>query len=267
MAQRRLKRKFGRKKQRIAAFDLDGSLVREQLLILLFDEFIALGIFDRAVGEQFTQLFVDHRNRKISFHSFDEAMVRLFNSKIAGKRVEEMREAAKKVAAKHHDWLYTFSRELLATVRPTHQCITITGALDDVVSELVPFWGFEYVYASVLNVEDGVYTGGEKSLPVLRKHEVLKEHVERRSSWVTLAGSIAIGDTSSDIPMLSLVTHPIAFNPTHQLADEAEKRGWPIVVERKSNIYVFCDGSSARFNMDDVKNAVRYVLKHTCTCR
>ena len=52
-----------------------------------------------------------------------------------------------------------------------------------------------------------------------------------------LEGSTAVGDTESDIPMLEVVGHPIAFNPNTKLAEHAQEKGWRIVVERKDVIY------------------------------
>lgn len=253
-------KKRRRPRRSVSAFDLDGSLMREQLLILLFREFFELGIFSKDVEVTFRHAFNEHRYRRIEFHEFDQTLVRLFNDRIRGKHVEDMRSAAKRVADKHRDWLYTFSKELLSTVRKTHNCITVTGALHEVVSELAPYWGFEHIYASQLEIRRGKYTGRELRLPVLDKKAALLAHVEKHRGSVTLKGSIGIGDTRSDIPLLSTVDNPIAFNPTDTLATEAERLGWPIVVERKDCIYVLHAKGGARFHIDEVAKAVRHVL-------
>jgi phosphoserine phosphatase len=51
------------------------------------------------------------------------------------------------------------------------------------------------------------------------------------------ANSIAVGDTSSDIPMFEMVSQPICFNPNQALFKAARERGWMIVIERKDMIY------------------------------
>jgi hypothetical protein len=43
-----------------------------------------------------------------------------------------------------------------------------------------------------------------------------------------LAGSYAYSDSSTDIPMLAAVGHPVAVNPDKELRHEAEKKGWEI---------------------------------------
>lgn len=249
------------KTRSIAVFDLDGTLVREQLIILLFREFGRLGVFGPRTMEAFDEMFNDHRYRRITFHEFDEGLVALFNRSIVGRTKDEMRSAATMIARRHKDWLYTFSRELLATLRETHECITITGAVHEVVEEMARFWGFEHWYASRLELIDGEYTGNAISLPVHDKKRALDGHVRDRKGKASTRGSVAIGDTTSDLPMLETVEHPIAFNPSAELADLAERRGWPIVTERKSNVYVMWNGGYRRFCMDDVAAAVRHVLE------
>ena len=41
---------------------------------------------------------------------------------------------------------------------------------------------------------------------------------------LTLAGSIGVGDTESDIPFLELVEQPICFNPNAKLYAHAKRR-------------------------------------------
>jgi phosphoserine phosphatase len=54
---------------------------------------------------------------------------------------------------------------------------------------------------------------------------------------VSREGSIAIGDSGSDIAMLELVERPIAFNPTKGLFEHAKANNWEIVIERKNVVY------------------------------
>jgi hypothetical protein len=48
------------------------------------------------------------------------------------------------------------------------------------------------------------------------------------------------------------------------LGTEAEKRDWPIVLERKDNIYVLSCGSSRRFPSTDARAAAHYVIGLPC---
>ena len=243
----------------IAAFDLDGSLVRKQILVLLYEECFDLQIFRPIALKRFRKISLEHRDRKIAFEDYDRQIIQLFVERIKKRRKDDLEFAAEQVYDKYRDWLYVFSKTMLATLKATHQCITITGAMEEVVSRLAPYWGFEHWYATVLEIDGtGCYTGRDRALPVADKRKALLDHVAKAGA--NLDGSVGLGDTGSDIPMLASVDLPIAFNPNDVLGTEAEARGWPIVLERKDRIYVMAANAAKTFRSTDADAAVQYVL-------
>ena len=70
---------------------------------------------------------------------------------------------------------------------------------------------------------------------ILNKANVLKRAVEKEG--LTIAHSIGIGDTESDIPFLEVVARPVCFNPNMKLYRHARRMKWKVVVERKDVIY------------------------------
>lgn len=49
-----------------------------------------------------------------------------------------------------------------------------------------------------------------------------------REMEIDLDHSFAYSDHHADIPLLESVGHPVAINPTKQLAACANERGWPL---------------------------------------
>ena len=69
---------------------------------------------------------------------------------------------------------------------------------------------------------------------------IIKADEKNKGEWlqelVTMLGlryedSFAIGDSGSDISMLSLVQNPLVFNPDPALQQEATERGWQVLSE------------------------------------
>ena len=54
---------------------------------------------------------------------------------------------------------------------------------------------------------------------------------------LSLKGSIGVGDTEGDVPMLELVETAICFNPNAKLYRFAKLNKWKVVVERKDVVY------------------------------
>lgn len=47
-------------------------------------------------------------------------------------------------------------------------------------------------------------------------------------------GSIAVGDSENDIGMLEQVVYPFCINPSPELLEVAEKRGWKVVTDKNA---------------------------------
>lgn len=117
--------------------------------------------------------------------------------------------AEQHLAAGQRVWLVTATPVELARIISTR--LDFTGALGT-VSEIV----------------DGVYTGRLVGKPLHgpAKAEAIRALAQREG--LELARCSAYSDSINDLPMLSLVGHPVAINPDPQLRREARQRGWDI---------------------------------------
>ena len=69
----------------------------------------------------------------------------------------------------------------------------------------------------------------------MNKANIVRRAIEKEN--LTLKGSIGVGDTEGDIPVLEMVDNPICFNPNMLLYKTAKRNDWKVVVERKDVIY------------------------------
>ncbi|MDU0968454.1 MAG: HAD-IB family hydrolase [Actinomycetaceae bacterium] len=80
----------------------------------------------------------------------------------------------------------------------------------------------------VATTDDGVYLE-ELRTPLMHgdaKARAVKQLAAERN--IDLAASWAYSDSKSDLPLLSLVGHPVAINPDTALREHAKAHGWPI---------------------------------------
>jgi phosphoserine phosphatase len=111
----------------------------------------------------------------------------------------------------------------------------ISASQAEIVELLAGYYGFDDYGGSIYEIKDGYFTGRKDVLKSDRKPTHLRKLVAKHGAdW---AGSVGVGDSESDIPMLSIVEQPIAFNPTRNLYEYAVEHTWPVVVERKNMIY------------------------------
>jgi HAD superfamily hydrolase (TIGR01490 family) len=149
---------------------------------------------------------------------------------VAGTRAEEFARLVPGVV-----------EELLPRIRPESQALLdmhaeagrdvyiISASPVEVVRELASALDLQGGLGTEAEIVDGVYTG-RLAAPFSYgegKAEVVRKLVADRG--YDLSHCYAYADSISDLPMMSLVGHPVAVNPDRSLMAVAHRRGWPIV--------------------------------------
>jgi HAD superfamily hydrolase (TIGR01490 family) len=221
-----------------AVFDIDGTIIRWQLYHALADELAREGYLD---PKQFQKVRAARMNWKKrggedSFTEYEQTLINLVNSAITNVRVADLEEASKRVLNEYKDQVYTYTRDLINQLRAKNYLLfTISASQAEIVGMLAKYYGFDDWAGSAYEARDGFFTGHIDLLISQRKPERLKELVAKHNA--TWQGSIGVGDSESDIALLETVEKPIAFNPTKQLFEHAQKNDWKVVLERKNMVY------------------------------
>ena len=138
------------------------------------------------------------------------------NAEVLPRLIERVRPEAKRLLERHHH-----------TGRDT---FIVSAAPVELVEPLARALGMPGGIGTRSAVEDGVYTG-ELDGPFCYgegKVEAIAELVAERGYDLVL--SYAYSDSSSDLPMLELVGHPVAVNPDSRLERHARLHAWPVVI-------------------------------------
>lgn len=239
--------KHGNSAQRpFAVFDIDGTLIRWQLYHAVADELARRGHFGaieyQAVKD--ARMTWKKRENEDSFKQYERALVNLVDQAMTGMAVEALRSACQTVIAEYKDQVYTYTRDLIRELKAQNYLLfTISASQSEIVRLLAEYYGFDDYGGSEYEVRDGHFTGKKEVLKSERKPEYLKELVTKHNA--TFAGSVGVGDSESDIPMLMAVEKPVAFNPTRLLYEHAKGHGWQIVLERKNVIYQLESGDGS----------------------
>ena len=104
----------------------------------------------------------------------------------------------------------------------------VTAAPAELASLIARRLGLTGAMGTVAENKDGVYTGRLVGEPLHgpAKAEAILALAEREG--LELERCAAYSDSANDLPMLSLVGHPVAVNPDHELKRIARENGWEI---------------------------------------
>jgi HAD superfamily hydrolase (TIGR01490 family) len=126
--------------------------------------------------------------------------------------------------------IYPGTMELIAQGKKLGQRqVVITGALDFTIDRLMNHLGIDEYKANRLEFVNG-YATGRILPPVMAsatKAKWMREYAERER--INLSESYAYSDSISDLPMLSIVGHPVAINPDFRLKQTAIQHDWAIL--------------------------------------
>jgi len=109
------------------------------------------------------------------------------------------------------------------------QQVVLTGALDFTIARLMNHLGIDDFVANRLEFVNG-YATGRVLPPVMAsatKAKWIREYAERED--INLSESYAYSDSISDLPMLSIVGHPVAVNPDFRLKQTARQHDWAVL--------------------------------------
>lgn len=213
-----------------AFFDVDNTLIQGASILLLArglarhkfftTQDVATMIWQQAKfrvsGRESMSDVASGREKALSFvkgrkvREVEELSMAIFDESIA----DRFWPGTKALAQMHIDagqqvWLVTATPVELANV--IAERLGLTGALGTVAER-----------------EDGTYTGRLVGdiLHGSGKAHAVKELA--RTKGLDLSKCYAYSDSSNDLPMLSLVAHPVAVNPDTALRDAARENGWQI---------------------------------------
>lgn len=226
-------------KKQFAVFDIDGTIARTSLLQQLVRVLVTRGKLDIGPAEQIENLLHDFRQR-IADDNFGEYMKKavdiMFESMPKGLTIEEYDEIIDVVVKMSLTHTYVYTRQLIQTLKKSNFfLISISGSELRVVSAFSKALGFDAWVGQVQYLDDGKKLTGQVQALGQPKDKILQTIITKFE--LETRGSLAVGDTSSDISILNMVENPIVFNPNQALFKTAREKSWMVVLERKDMVY------------------------------
>lgn len=213
----------------LALFDLDETLIAGDSDYEWGLHLVALGVVDRATYEAKNQEFYDrYRAGTLVLQDFLDFQLYPL-SQFSRAQLD----------AWHADFLAT---RILPMIRPGARALLdrhrgaerliITATNRFVTAPIAAALGIPNVLATELEQDDGRFTGRAIGTPCFREGKVtrLREWLAARGERLDdYAESWFYSDSANDIPLLSIVTNPVAVHPDPRLRAHAGAQGWPIL--------------------------------------
>ncbi len=213
----------------LALFDLDNTLLAGDSDFEWAQFLIEQGVLDREVYEARNQAFYDqYKAGTLDIHEFldfqlkplsrhPRAVLDQWHGDYITKKIHPMlRDSAHALVARH-----------AGDVR-----VLITATNSFVTAPIARLFGIEHLIATEPEQRGGEFTGGVTGLPCFKEGKP-----KRLEAWLAGRGealssyekSWFYSDSHNDLPLMKLVSDPVAVDPDATLRAHAVAAGWPVM--------------------------------------
>lgn len=225
--------------QKVAFFDIDGTIFRSSLLIELVEQLIVEGVFSTQIRDEYEDERLAWLSREGSYEAYIAAVVQAFMAQIKGVHYGDFADVGRRVVAIQSKRVYRYTRDLIAELKQGgYFLVVVSQSPKTILDDFCFQYGFDKVYGRIYEIGPlDRFTGAVSEVHLIENKATIVKRVFDRNPNLTKDGSIAVGDTEGDISLLGAVERPICFNPNQALYAHAKRVGWDVVVERKDVIY------------------------------
>ena len=214
---------------RLALFDLDNTLLAGDSDFEWAQFLIEKEVLDREVYEARNRHFYEaYKAGALDIHEFLDFQLKPL-ARHPRKQLDQWH--AEFMHKKILPIITQKSRDLIASHRDDAR-VVITATNRFVTAPIARELGIENLIATEPEEVSGEFTGRVMGVPSFRdgKVERLKGWMaEHGIEWEKLEQTWFYSDSLNDLPLLSLVSHPVAVDPDETLKEHALKHDWRVI--------------------------------------
>lgn len=215
----------------LALFDLDNTLLAGDSDFQWGQFLMEEGLLEREKHEaRNVQFYEDYKAGKLDIYAFLDFQLKplshhprtkldaLHQHYMERKVRPMMTEKAKALVDKHKS-----ANDLLLIITATNSFVTKPIATE---------FGVEHLIGTEPEHKDGEFTGKVMGVPSFQEGKVIRLNewlAEQGKSLTDFETTWFYSDSHNDLPLMKLVTNPVAVDPDDVLRDYAEQQGWPII--------------------------------------
>ncbi|HQN65402.1 MAG TPA: HAD family hydrolase [Methylophilus sp.] len=216
-------------KQNLALFDLDNTLLAGDSDYSWSLFLIGEGLLDaKTHHDRNEQFYLDYKNGCLDIMAFLKFQLQ----PLSQHSKAFLDELHKKYMEKVIRPMMTEKSQALVNEHKSagDLCIVITATNSFVTKPIATAYGVENLIGTDPEMINGEYTGGVAGIPSFQQGKVIRLEqwlMERGQKLADFQTSYFYSDSHNDLPLMNLVTNPVAVDADPTLNKVAQEKGWP----------------------------------------
>jgi len=216
-------------KQNLALFDLDNTLLAGDSDYNWSLFLIKQGLLDEKTHhDRNEQFYLDYKNGNLDIYQF-----------LAFQLKPLSEHSVADLNALHAKYMDSVIRPMMTKKAQDlvnqHKaqgdlCLVITATNSFVTKPIAQAYGIAHLIGTDPEMVNGAYTGGVAGVPSFQEGKVTRLNqwlAERGQALADFERSYFYSDSHNDLPLMKLVTNPVAVDADAKLTDYAQQHGWP----------------------------------------
>ena len=216
-------------KQNLALFDLDNTLLAGDSDYNWSLFLINQGLLDaKTHHERNEQFYLDYKNGHLDIYKFLEFQLKPLSQHpvafLDALHVKFMDQVIRPMMTKKAQNLVDKHKA------QGDLCLIITATNSFVTKPIASAYGIENLIGTDPEMLDGQYTGGVTGVPSFQEGKVTRINqwlAARSQTLSSFETSYFYSDSHNDLPLMKLVTNPVAVDADTTLTEYAQQQGWP----------------------------------------
>src|SRR5580765_2061816 len=166
---------------KIAVFDIDGTVYREAMSFIVAEELIDRYAFPAEASELAEARHTyESRGSTEAYWSYNKTILDVFKRMLVQTTPVQLDDVITDLLATEHDYWYAYTTQLVERLKKEGRTlIAISGSIANIVEPFTKSLGFDFVVASGLEVVEGKFTGERATETKLGKDIILRNLVEK----------------------------------------------------------------------------------------
>jgi HAD superfamily hydrolase (TIGR01490 family) len=216
---------------KLVLFDLDNTLLSDDSDFQWAQFLISKGVLDREIYEARNQGFYDqYKAGTLDIFEFLDFQLAPLS-----------RHAREVLDAWHREYMATVIRPVITDkaralvnqhLADDSIVAIVTATNVFVTNPIAREFNIPHLIGTVPAQEGGRFTGKPRGTPAFREGKIERVNAWLESMglwWGSFESTHFYSDSRNDLPLLELVSHPVAVDPDDTLRAHAEKHGWPVI--------------------------------------
>ena len=216
-------------KRNLAIFDLDNTILNGDSDYSWINFLIGKRLVDKDEYERKNKYFYNqYYQGKLNYDEWAEFAL----TTIKGKKPEEIEDILSKFLNEIIEpMINIYALKLLHDHTHNNDIMLLASATNSVIVEpIAKRLGFKNIVSTQVEIIDEIYTGKVLGIPALSEGKLIKvKEWMLQNSIESFDNTSFYSDSINDLPLLAVVSKPVAVNPDDMLREECRKRSWEII--------------------------------------